>query len=230
MDFNWDKVSQPLTSEQKALVESSLESSMNGESPEGVRVHEAYGSHFRIIVIAVPPTLGTVLCRLYGPIEGDEPEEAEDFQVQGAWKVAPVVHRPPREGRFIVAIAHRREHKVVIYAAYGSLMGAVAPRLPSDPSISSFEEIEESRSFWATHALCERDWHFWAEVQEVVEESRKILKSSETLSKPVGETLYVVTHFDNRVVVGYDYLRYSDLGGGEWEDSVAEAAEFILNG
>ena len=38
----------------------------------------------------------------------------------------------------------------VLYTAYG---GPCAPREPGDPTIASWDELLESRSFWAKHAL-----------------------------------------------------------------------------
>ena len=109
---------------------------------------------FFIETFALPDRLAEVPQGLYGPVVGDAPVEEADvsYVIRGQRKCASrVVARPMRATRTITVVAGPHEGKpCVLYTAYG---GPQAPREPGDTSMKTWEEVVESREFWATHAL-----------------------------------------------------------------------------
>ena len=108
---------------------------------------------FFIETIELPAELPSAKSALHGPCVGDAP--VSDLEVwheirgnrQGPTRFCA---RPPRVTRLVTVVAgpHGSE-PCVLYTAYG---GPEAPREPWDPSLAP-QQIEESREFWATHAL-----------------------------------------------------------------------------
>ena len=99
----------------------------------------------------------TLPAGLYGPAEDDLPvEETEvSYVLRGGRHCASrVVSRPYRDGSFVICIGIASAEGITLFTAYGSVRGVVAPREPGDQSIDSWEGLQESRAFWAQHALC----------------------------------------------------------------------------
>jgi hypothetical protein len=110
---------------------------------------------FFIRVLALPEG-ETLPAGLYGPAEGDSPvDETEvSYVLRGGRPCASrVVNRPSRAGSFVVCIGIADAEGITLFTAYGSVRGVVAPREPGDQSLDSWELVQESRSFWAQHAL-----------------------------------------------------------------------------
>lgn len=117
---------------------------------------------FFITTIELPEELGTVPCSLVGPATGREPvvESEVHYAVRGdrryASRVVRVGFPPPVRTVTVIAGPAGVEDGLpcaepcVLYTAFG---GPKAPREPGDPAISSWEELVESRAFWAQHAL-----------------------------------------------------------------------------
>lgn len=104
----------------------------------------------------LPEGVGTLECGLYGPVMGDVPvTEAEaTYTLRPGRKCATrglkgAMMRPTRTIT-VIAGPDNQGNPCVLYTVYG---GPVAPREPGDPTIPNWEGIEESRKFWAEHAL-----------------------------------------------------------------------------
>ncbi len=106
----------------------------------------------------------TIECKLYGPIMGDAPVRNEDViyvqrperKTRGISWPTRIVNESIRPTRILTVIAgpHKdeatgKEYECVLYTCYG---GPLAPQEPGDPDIKP-EKIEESKAFWAEHAL-----------------------------------------------------------------------------
>jgi len=93
---------------------------------------------------------------LYGPINGDEPvmESEVFYEVRGdRGHASRMVDRPLRACRYVVIIGLCNE---VLWTAYGSLVGVVAPREPfdkffDDPTNAAAKA--EAEEIWSKHAL-----------------------------------------------------------------------------
>lgn len=107
----------------------------------------------------LPEAAGMVVTRLLGPAVGMAPltdEKLVRYEVRHNRKCASRLIRVPSERivtRLVTVIAgpHGTD-PCVLYTAYG---GPCAPREPGDPDIKSWDELLESRKFWAEHALIE---------------------------------------------------------------------------
>lgn len=111
---------------------------------------------FFIDTVQLPETLGEVELGLYGPQVGDEPVPEADVKyiIRGNRRcTSRVVNRPKRMTRQLTVIAGPAEGQegIVMYTAYG---GPCAPREPGDTTIATWEAVQESRAYWAAHALC----------------------------------------------------------------------------
>lgn len=109
---------------------------------------------FFIETLELPARLKTVPCRIYGPVVGDPPVEEKDvyYARRGNRKgKSRLVDWQPRTCRRVTVIAgpHGGDN-CVLYTAFG---GPPAPKEPCDPTLSGVE-MEESKAFWAEHALC----------------------------------------------------------------------------
>ena len=96
-------------------------------------------------------------CGIHGPSMGDEPVQEDEvyYAVRGDRKwTSRMVDRPVRKTDLVTVIAGPApgvvEGNLALYTTYG---GPLAPREPEDPSIGSEEELQESKDFWALHAL-----------------------------------------------------------------------------
>jgi hypothetical protein len=93
---------------------------------------------------------------LYGPAAGDAPvpEDAVTRQSRnGRPTLSRMVDRPTRPVKTAVVImGPDAKGQTVLYTVYG---GVPAPREPDDASLANASEAErqESRDFWAVHAL-----------------------------------------------------------------------------
>lgn len=102
----------------------------------------------------LPEHLGTLSCGLYGPLMGDKPvDESEvEYRMRPNRKYSSrMVKRPMRETREVTIIAGPDDKgNQILYTAYG---GPLAPRMPGDTTIDTWEGVLEARKFWAEHAL-----------------------------------------------------------------------------
>lgn len=109
---------------------------------------------FFIETVELPKDLGTVQNALYGPKCGDEPVSDDDvkYAIRGNRSCASrLVDRPARPTNKLTVIAGPHgDDKCVLYTAFG---GELSPKEPGDLTIESWGEIQESRQFWAEHAL-----------------------------------------------------------------------------
>ena len=110
------------------------------------------GPEFTIKVFVLPDHFDSVPCALYGPEMGDNPisEDQVYYKVRGDRKCASriILDKEPRQVWSVVVIGAD-----VLYTAYGGYFAA--PREPGDLSLSTWDEVQEARAFWATHALAE---------------------------------------------------------------------------
>jgi hypothetical protein len=101
---------------------------------------------------------GTVPCGLIGPAteQGVVEEGSVFYAIRPPRKWASRVLDPAKgwtslmTTKVTVIAGPAGAHACVLYTAYG---GPAAPREPGDPSISSWEELQNSREFWSKHAL-----------------------------------------------------------------------------
>lgn len=108
-----------------------------------------------LLTLTLPETLGTAPCGLHGPAMGDAPllegdvTYAKRGQREGDSRL---VERPARQVRKVSLIAGAHgDERWVLYTAFG---GPITPREPTDPSLAGDDDaLEESRAFWAQHAL-----------------------------------------------------------------------------
>ena len=113
---------------------------------------------FFAVALELPSHLPDALSALYGPSAGDPTVREADvhYICRPCRKCASrLVDKPPRPARHVVVIGTQKDinRDVVIFTAYGSLNGVIAPREPGDTSIGLWTEIIASRNFWKTHAL-----------------------------------------------------------------------------
>ena len=112
---------------------------------------------FMCVAREMPAELPSLMDNLYGPTCGDEPVRLEDV----VWASRPgrdtilsrCVDLPPRPARFIVIIGLANE---ILWTAYGSLKGAIAPHEVQDHNVILAGGCpEKSADFWYTqgHAL-----------------------------------------------------------------------------
>jgi hypothetical protein len=137
---------------------------------------------FFIETFTLPPELGVVSCALYGPIMGDDSITDQGITLPLNWykltngdavfdrRACPIkmemrgnraypsrmlVGAPLRPTNKLTVIAGpHKDYPCVLYTAFG---GPVAPKEPGDPTIRPEAldptEAEESRDFWAHHAI-----------------------------------------------------------------------------
>jgi hypothetical protein len=150
----WFHADHSLLQSHKDLVEKAA----LGEHTDKVVTKLEAGAFF-IKVLELPPTLGDVVCGLYGPTEGDEavPESDVKYECRNGRPCASrLVDRPMRPARFVVFMGLNLPTELKLFTAYGSLKGSVAEREPGDTTIDSWELVQASRLFWETHALSNR--------------------------------------------------------------------------
>ena len=100
--------------------------------------------------------LGTGLSALYGPAAGDAPvEEAEvRYEARNGRPVkSRLVRKPLRPCSTLVVIGAVVDNTCVIYTAYFG--PARSPLEVGDHCLLTEAELEESRAFWAVHALAD---------------------------------------------------------------------------
>lgn len=104
----------------------------------------------------LPDELGMTITSLLGPAAGMPAisEKVVHYEVRHGRRYASRLVRISSERfatRLVTVIAGpSKGEPCVLYTAYG---GPLAPREPGDPAIESWEELIESRKFWAEHAL-----------------------------------------------------------------------------
>ena len=94
---------------------------------------------------------------LYGPAEGDEPvgdEQATPIDRGEGRAPSRGIDLPPRPANHVVVIGARFEEggPVIVFTAYGSIMGVPAPKELDDPHLTE-EERPWAELFWKNHAL-----------------------------------------------------------------------------
>lgn len=149
----------------KITPKSHLDHGLNQEHVAWLVEHFAARSSFFLETIVLPDHLPEVECGLYGPLCGDPPvpEDMVVYKVRGTRKCASrllaygaflsskALASGMRMTRTLTVIAGPdADEPCVLYTSYG---GPAAPREPGDPNLSSWEDVEEARAFWATHAL-----------------------------------------------------------------------------
>lgn len=111
---------------------------------------------FFIATVRLPEHLPDLMTGLHGPVMGDAPvpESEVEYIVRGNRAGASrMTNRPPRPTRWVTVIGGQHgDEPCVLYTAYGSHDGPLAPREPWDTSIPEAERAA-SRDFWAVHAL-----------------------------------------------------------------------------
>jgi len=104
---------------------------------------------FFIETMEFPKELGLLDCGLHGPCMGDEPIKESEviYEVRGKREgKSRLIDRPSRKSNEITIIAGPHgEDKCLLYTCFG---GPQAPKETFDAP-----ESEESRYFWANHAL-----------------------------------------------------------------------------
>jgi hypothetical protein len=118
------------------------------------------GEGFKIATLEIPSELPAVECALHGPVMGDDPiaDDCTFERVRGD-RPGPsrMVYRDPRPTRKLTVImGPDKEGRTVLYTAFG---GPATPREPFDPGLDDAGR-EESRAFWATHALADGEIYF----------------------------------------------------------------------
>ncbi len=147
------------------IPQSHLDHSLAQEHVSFILERFAARSGFFRETIALPFWLGPLMCGLHGPIVGDAPIAESDvtYAIRGNRKHASrMVNRPKRETRILTVIGGHMPVKegngfgavdatrCVLYTAFG---GPHTPREPGDSYICEWDELTESRKFWAQHAL-----------------------------------------------------------------------------
>lgn len=106
---------------------------------------------FHLLTVEMPEGLPDLPNGLYGPTCGDDPvpEDQVSYVVRGDrdWEDR-VTDKPRRPSRKLTMIGSREwDDSITLYTAHG---GPPAAQNPADPSCG---DQEESKAFWATHAL-----------------------------------------------------------------------------
>lgn len=121
--------------------------SVMSERPKGSFICESF---------ELPSDCPPLMDALWGPINGDAPVQEEEvfYQQRGDRAGASrMIDRPLRPCRNVVIIGKASE---VLWTAYGSIAGVVAPREVFDPFFNdpaNNEAFEEALVIWKTHAL-----------------------------------------------------------------------------
>jgi hypothetical protein len=122
-----------------ALTEAQIQYILGLSAPEGT---------VNVQTVELPAELGTVPCGLFGPCMGDAPVSDSEVEMvtRGNRKGASrTVAREPRQVRQVTVITGPHDGEpCVLFTAFG---GPSAPREPFE------DDSEESRKFWAEHAL-----------------------------------------------------------------------------
>ncbi len=103
--------------------------------------------------ITLPPEFGYVPCALHGPIMGQAPVKDDEvvlgYRGSRRWP-SRLVDRPVQMVPMVTIIVGPYDGEpLVLYTMYG---GPPAPREVGDPNLTG-QDIDESRKFWAEHAL-----------------------------------------------------------------------------
>ncbi len=137
--------------------ESHLDHNLNAEHVEYILSAFADKTGLFTATLRLPEHLPDLMCDLHGPVMGDDPvpESEVEYIVRGNRAGASrLTNRPPRPTRWLTVIGGPYGGEpCVLYTAYGSPEGPLAPREPWDKSIPTEAEREASRAFWAVHAL-----------------------------------------------------------------------------
>ena len=106
---------------------------------------------FHLLTVVMPMDLSALPNCLYGPTCEDDPvsEDQVTYVVRGdrGWEDR-MIDKPRRLSQLLTMIGMREEDdSITLYTAHG---GPPAAQNPADPSCG---DQEESKAFWATHAL-----------------------------------------------------------------------------
>lgn len=114
-------------------------------------------SEFFCEEVDLPADLPDVDSALYGPAAGDPPVQEEDVRYvkrPGRSGTSRLCRRPLRRTRRIVVVAGPDDAcgpgEIMLYSVYGA---PCAPREPGDEDLEGDKLIQESKDFWAEHAL-----------------------------------------------------------------------------
>lgn len=112
-----------------------------------------------VVVVTLDDAPHRLLVNLTGPAVGDPPVDESDvvYRPRGDRPWPSRIHRHDKITSFIrptstvtLVVGPHDGMQRVLYTVYG---GPAAPREPSDPAISSPEELQVSQRFWSEHAL-----------------------------------------------------------------------------
>jgi hypothetical protein len=115
-------------------------------------------TEFFIETVELPEALGGVLCGLHGPAAGTpavpDSEAVATVRSPRTW-LSRMCRRPPHQTRVVTIIAGKAEEHastvpidaLVLFTCYGG------PAAPQEPGDLRCRNVEESKKFWAEHAL-----------------------------------------------------------------------------
>ena len=114
-------------------------------------VEGVQGFFIKVISLDGLPPLESAL---YGPSVGDEPVVVDVELIVRNNRPGPsrMVRRPMKRATGLVAIGMVNEEGILLFTAYGTTGGVVAPREPWDKGLNE-EEKKQAEEFWAVHAL-----------------------------------------------------------------------------
>jgi len=128
--------------------DSHLDHNLTEEQIAFVLALDAAQGELTIQTVELPEALGTIPCGLYGPAMGDEPieETRVHYAVRGERAgVSRMIAKGSRGSRMVTVISGPHDGQpCVLFTAFG---GPQAAREPFE------DDSEESRAFWAEHAL-----------------------------------------------------------------------------
>lgn len=135
--------------------QSHLDHNLSPEHIEWLLKEFADKTGFFIATVTLPDHLASVPCGLFGPVMGDDPipESLVHYGVRGANRrcATRLIDAAPRMTRQLTIVAGPIDDvPCALYTSYG---GPAAPREPGDLTITTWEQVVESRAFWAEHAL-----------------------------------------------------------------------------
>lgn len=131
------------------------------EQLDYIQNHPAFEPHskgaFVKTVIEMPSSLGTLPCALYGPSVGDDPVTRDQVHYQRRGdrdKKSRMIDAPCRPTHKVVVMGLVGE---IAFTMYGTRGSGPSPREPWDKGLKTEEELQESKDFWAVHALSSQE-------------------------------------------------------------------------
>lgn len=111
------------------------------------------GEGFFLKTLWLPNGHPPVESLLYGPLAGDAPVPESEVIYKKRSEDRPesrMVNLPRRTSKRVTIIGIAGPDGVTVFTCYG---GEAAPREPGDKSLTDTKELQESKDFWAQHAL-----------------------------------------------------------------------------